>query len=328
MNDTNNSEAWRKDSRLAKAPVTVSRAAQEFLTTMASMPRPPRPAVDDRDGWIAAVGASDAMWEPRVQAMLAASRAKTETREIAGVTVHVATPETIDAKFADCAYLYAHGGAFIFGGGRYAMAHGALAATQLGCTVYSVDYRMAPFHLFPQAPEDCLAVYRALLTDYSPKTLAIGGSSAGGNLALVTALMARDRKLPLPAGLVLLTPEVDLTEAGDTFQTHEFVDVVLQKGVMDCNLVYAGGRDLKEPYLSPLFADYTRHFPRVFIQSGTRDIFLSNCALLHRKMLKAGIDAELHVWEAMPHGGFGGASPEDAEVESAVKDFLTRAWGG
>jgi epsilon-lactone hydrolase len=166
-----------------------------------------------------------------------------------------------------------------------------------------------------------------VIKTHAPKSTAIGGSSAGGNLALVTALMIRDRGLPPPAGVVLLTPETDLTESGDTFQTHEDIDVVLKAGLPECNELYAAGRPLTDPYLSPIFAEYSADFPPVFIQSGTRDLFLSNCALLHRKMLKAGVRAELHVWEAMPHGGFGGASPEDAEVDGAVRDFLARCWG-
>jgi acetyl esterase/lipase len=321
-------QEWRAKARLTAAPGTVSAEAQTFLEAMAAMPRPPRPALDDHDGWVKMATASEALFAPRAEAMLAKAACRMETREMGGVPVHVATPPGMDARAAKRAYIYIHGGAFVFGGGKWPAANAAAAADCIGCTVYSVEYRMAPQHLFPRAPEDCLAVYRAVMERHEPAATAIGGSSAGGNLALVTALMARDRGLPLPTGLVLLTPEVDLTESGDTFQTHENIDVVLQRRLMDCNLLYAGGHALTDPYLSPLFAEYTSDFPRVFIQSGTRDLFLSNCALLHRKMLKAGIEAELHVWEAMPHGGFGGSAPEDIEVDEAIGAFLNRCWRG
>ncbi len=324
MSDTENSV--RIAARLTQLPTTISKAAQDHLALMCDMPRPPRPALDDIDGWNKTIAASDAMFAPRTDAMLAKAKSKVEERQIGGVRVYVATPPGMDKRAAERAYVYMHGGAFIFGGGRYPMAEAVDMADAMGVTVYSIDYRMAPAHRFPAAPNDCLAVYKDVVARHGANNVVVGGSSAGGNLALVTVLMARDQKLPLPAGLVLYTPETDLTETGDSFQTHENVDVVLKRHLLDCNELYAGGRDLKDPYLSPIFATYTKDFPPTWIQSGTRDLFLSNCAMLHRKMRNAGIDAELHVWEAMPHGGFGGASPEDADVDAAARAFIDRCF--
>jgi acetyl esterase/lipase len=164
-------------------------------------------------------------------------------------------------------------------------------------------------------------VYRALLEVRSPDRIVVGGGSAGGNLAAATVVRARDEGLPLPAGVVLLTPAVDLTESGDSFTTNLGIDSVLGL-LMQTNLLYANGHDLAHPYLSPLFADLAG-FPPTFLQSGTRDLFLSNTVRMHRKLREAGVDAELHVWEAMPHGGFGGA-PEDAEVRAELRRFLDR----
>ena len=204
---------------------------------------------------------------------------------------------------------------------------GGLLADRMGVTTVSVDYRMPPDHPFPAAPEDCFAVYRALIETHDPKRIVIGGSSAGGNLAAATMLMIRDRGLPAPAGLVLLTPEVDLTEAGDSFRTNALLDVTLKGTLEECNALYAAGRDLTDPYLSPLYGDLTG-FPPTLVQTGTRDILLSNSVLIHRKLRKAGVEAELHVWEAMPHGGFGmfgmGGAPENAEIDEEVKRFIDR----
>jgi acetyl esterase/lipase len=126
----------------------------------------------------------------------------------------------------------------------------------------------------------------------------------------------------MPTALVLRTPEVDLTESGDSFHTNAGIDNVLSS-LREVNELYANGYDLSHPYLSPLFADLSG-FPPTFLQSGTRDLFLSNTVRMHRKLLSAGVEAELHVFEAMPHGGFGGTSPEDAELAAAVRDFLDR----
>lgn len=71
---------------------------------------------------------------------------------------------------------------------------------------------------------------------------------------------------------------------------------------------------MRDPYLSPLFADFSKGFPPTLLSSGTRDLFLSNTVLLHRALRRAGIDAELHVFEAMSHGGFFGKAPEDREL--------------
>src|SRR5262249_34685177 len=160
------------------------------------------------------------------------------------------TPDK-EGSGARCLYLYMHGGAFVFGAGPFAMATGARACDALDLTTVSVDYRMPPSHPFPAALEDCLAVYQDLLERDPEQRIVVGGSSAGGNLAAAVTLLIRDRSLPPPAAVVLLTPEVDLTESGDTFRTNELLDVTLKRGLSECNALYAGGRDLRDPYLSP-----------------------------------------------------------------------------
>jgi acetyl esterase/lipase len=302
-------------------PATISPTARAQLAAAAANPPNRRPAPGDLAGWREAVAASEAMWRPLAQAMLDAAVARVEDVEIAGVPCYVAGPA---AEQGGPIYLYFHGGAFVFGGGLFARAHGAANADRLGCTVVSVDYRMPPDHPFPAAPDDGVAVYRALIERHDPSRIVIGGSSAGGNIAAAVTLMIRDAGLPLPGAVVLLTPEVDLTEAGDSFRTNELLDVVLKRGLPECNALYAAGRDLTDPYLSPLFADFAVGFPPTLVQTGTRDLFLSNSALIHRKLRAAGIPAELHVWEAMPHGGFGGGAPEDQEVFAEVRAFIDR----
>jgi acetyl esterase/lipase len=190
-----------------------------------------------------------------------------------------------------------------------------------GMIHWAVDYRMPPLHPYPAPLDDCIAVYRALLDQRDATDIFVGGGSAGGNLAAALIARAKDEGLPLPAGLVLMSPEVDLTESGDTFATNLGVDNVLGL-LMQANLLYADGRDLRDPYLSPLFADVAG-FPPTFLQAGTRDLFLSNTVRMHRKLRDAGVDAELHVWEAMPHGGFGGA-PEDLDVRIELRRFLDK----
>lgn len=184
---------------------------------------------------------------------------------------------------------------------------------------------MPPEYPYPAALDDCLTAYQYVLERHEACNIVISGRSAGGNLAVAMALRARDEGLPMPAGLVLLSPEVDLTESGDSFQTNQLIDVVLPRSLMKNNLLYADGADLTHPYLSPLFGDFT-NFPPSFLQSGTRDLFLSNSVRLHRLLRHANVSAELHVFEAMPHGGFTGATPEDLDLRHEITRFVRQCW--
>ncbi len=308
-------------------PPTISAQARQLLSDRTIEPRMVWPSADDKDAWRARVATTDAARQKMVETMLASATANIETTHIAGVQCYDCAP--VDASADDLPiYLFAHGGAFVAGGGDFAKAQGARAADGLRVRVVSVDYRMPPDHPFPAAPNDLLEVYKALIAQVDPGRIVIAGSSAGGNIAAAAILMIRDQGLPMPAGAILMTPEVDLTESGDTFRTNEELDVILKGGLPECNALYADGHDLRDPYLSPLFADYSAGFPPTFVQSGTRDLFLSNSVLLHRKLRNAGIDAELHVWEAMPHGGFGiGDTPESDEIRAEVARFIRRVIG-
>lgn len=317
-------EPVRLPARDIPPPSTISDKARQSLSEGALGPDPGWPPAHDLDAWRAAIAASEAMWEEASAPVLAATPSKVEARLIGGVTCHVATPPSASGEPV---YLFIHGGAFVFGAGAYARMQAAIQADRIGFATVSVDYRIPPDHPFPAAPEDCFAVYNALLETHDPSRIVVGGSSAGGNLAAALMLMIADRGLRAPAGVVLLTPEVDLTEAGDSFRTNVLLDVSLKGPLPDPNAVYAAGHDLTDPYLSPLYGDVSG-FPPTLVQTGTRDILLSNSVLMHRKLRKAGVEAELHVWEAMPHGGFGafgaGDAPENFEIDDEVRRFIQR----
>jgi monoterpene epsilon-lactone hydrolase len=120
-----------------------------------------------------------------------------------------------------------HGGALIAGGGDLCRTMASRAALRLQATVYAPDYRLPPQCPFPAALDDCVAAYRHVLGLHEPGQIVVQGSSAGGNLAAALMLRAKAESLPMPAGLVLETPQLDLTESGDSFQTNEIIDVVL-----------------------------------------------------------------------------------------------------
>jgi acetyl esterase/lipase len=246
--------------------------------------------------------------------------ATVESRTVAGIRVDVVTPDAVDAD--DRVVLEIHGGALISFGGALCTTMTRLAVGRLPLTTWGPDYRMPPDHPYPAALDDCLAAYRALLGERRPDRIVLSGTSAGGNLAAALVLRARDEGLPLPAAVVLGTPEVDLTESGDSFVTNLGLDPRLRP-LMPVNLLYADGHDLAHPYLSPLFGDL-RGFPPTILTTGTRDLFLSNTVRMHRALRRAGATADLHVLEAAPHGGFFGMAPEDAEITDEIRQFVDR----
>ena len=248
-----------------------------------------------------------------------------ETTRMGGVTVHISTPENMAPEAKGRVYMEMHGGGLVFIEGEGCRRGGMREAERVGVRTVSVDYGNPPDHRYPAALDDCVAVYRELLKTHKPGQIIVGGISGGGNLAAACALRVRDEGLPLPAALVLLTPEVDLTESGDSFSTLHGIDPVLTDKLAVQIQAYAPGRDLSHPYLSPIFGDFSRGYPPTFLQSGTRDMFLSNTVRMHRALRKAGIEADLHVWEAMPHGGFF-VGPEDAEISAEMRRFIDAHW--
>jgi acetyl esterase/lipase len=322
---TDGSDGVHLTARTIPVPKSISLEAQAALA-MARPAQAPFPALTDKAGWLARIAEMNTGMAAMMREPLMALPVTSASETIAGVPVFVTEPATIPTENRDKALLYFHGGGLVILGGESTGLFARMEAFANRCRVYAVDYRNPPDHPYPAAIDDCVAVYRELLGTYRPDQIVISGASGGGNLAASVPLKIRDLGLPLPAAVGLFTPEVDLTESGDTFHTNRDIDVVLRGGLPEFNALYANGADLADPYLSPIFADFTKGFPPTFIQTGTRDVFLSNSARIHRALRKAGIDAELHVWEAMPHGGFGGA-PEDQEMRVEFAHFLAKHAG-
>ncbi|WP_340054107.1 alpha/beta hydrolase [Pseudomonas sp. JAI120] len=317
------SDGVRISPRTIPVPSSISPAAQAMLKRMVGEDGVPlnalhvMPAPDDHDGWGRMQATVAEHFAATTAGQAVSLHASLHTLRVENATVHVATP----SDHTGGAYIDLHGGALVFGGGENCRVAAGRQADLHNMVCYGVDYRMPPDHPYPAALDDCMATYRHVLKHHAPDRIVIGGRSAGGNLAAALVLRARDEGLPLPAALVLLSPEVDLTESGDSFHVNRTVDVVLPNPLMGTNLLYAADADLAHPYLSPLFGDFSRGFPPTFLQSGTRDLFLSNTVRLHRALRQARVPAQLHVFEAMPHGGFMGA-PEDAELAQEIRAFV------
>jgi monoterpene epsilon-lactone hydrolase len=206
------------------------------------------------------------------------------------------------------------------------MALGKITAMQFGGVTFAVDYRMPPGHPYPAGLDDCLDVYRAMLKEYGAKNILVSGESAGGNLAAALMHRIKDAGLARPAALILNTPVTDLTNAGDSWQILRGLDPVLRDpdGVGSTAL-YLNGNDPRHRYLSPLLGELTG-FPPTHLITGTRDRLLSDTVRMHAALRAAGVEADLYVAEAMPHGGFGKLTPEDAAVLKDTQKWLSRHW--
>ena len=101
----------------------------------------------------------------------------------------------------------------------------------------------------------------------------------------------------------LLSPWTDITPKGDTYYTLEGIDPILnyEKNLRHSAQAYAGKNNMKNPLISPIYADYSKGFPKTLIHIGTREIFMSNAARLQKKMLDENVDVYLRLWEGMWH---------------------------
>ncbi len=297
-------------------PAFLSPVARAYLQPQPQMLA--HPPLDDKAGWRAYVATIDQAVLPMLPQISAQATATVTVRDADGAKVFDILPPGVDPD-ARGVVLEMHGGALILCGGELCKIMGMGSAARLQRRVWAVDYRMAPDHPHPAALDDSIAAYRALLRERDASEIIVSGGSAGGNLAAALMLRARDEGLPLPAGLILGTPEIDLTESGDSFHTNLGVDPSL-RSLMPVNLLYANGHDLAHPYLSPLFGELAG-FPPTLLTTGTRDLYLSNTVRMHRKLRAAGVAAELHVTEAGPHTGFPGG-PEGAEIDREVRRFV------
>ena len=314
------------EARIVPFPASISEQARTALAAAVGpdgrlLARPPLPPAEDLAAWTAVQAAFEQLMIQRFAAIPRSSTAA--LRDVDGVPVYVVTPDNLPSSREGYVCLDIHGGALVYGGGEACKMFGQMIAEGFQTCTYSVDYRLAPQFPYPAALDDCLAVYKHLLEVCPPEKIAVAGGSAGGNLATALMLRVRDESLPLPALLVLMTPEVDLTESGDSFEVNRDADVTLRP-LLEINKMYAGGEALTHPYVSPLFGEFTG-FPPTYIQSGTRDLFLSNAARLHQALLQANVDAELHIFEARPHAGFGGA-PEDLQARASAARFFAKHW--
>src|SRR6267143_1887959 len=221
---------------------------------------------------------------------------------------------------SDAAILHVHGGWFNAGSAtayRHLVGH---IAARAGARAFVTDYRLAPEHPFPAAVDDVLATFRGM-EESGIRRIGITGDSAGGNLALVLASVARTKTV----GAVALSPVTDLTLSGATYETRADADPYFTKEqVAELVHSYLGSADASEPRASPLQGRFSG-LPPIRIHVGDDEVLLDDSRRYVERAITAGVDARLDVWTGMPHGfpAIIGPIKTSAQALDAIGLFLT-----
>ena len=316
-------------ARALPVPDTVSPQVQKLI------------AAPLRPGW-EVLPKTGEEWKPVSEAGAAATirnlpglkerlQVKVENTTIDGVRVFIVTPAQVAPEHANRTFIHMHGGCYVLNGGEAGLPEAMLMASFARARIISVDYRMPPEAYFPAALEDGMTVWKSALKTTPPRNIAVFGTSAGGALTLEMVLKAKQDGIPMPGAIAPGTPMSDTTKTGDTFYTNELIDNVLvsRDGFCDAGAkVYAAGRDLHDPLLSPVYGDMAG-FPPTILTSGTRDLLLSNTVRVHRKLRQAGIEAALQVFEGQSHAHYlrDDTAPETREVFEEMGRFFDKHMG-
>ena len=220
--------------------------------------------------------------------------------------------------------LYLHGGGYTCGSLEYAKGFAATLASQCGVRVFCAAYRLAPENPYPAAVDDALEAYRYLLKKgYAPRQILLCGESAGGGLIYALCLRLRQEGLELPCGLIGISPWVDLTGSGQSYETNRDNDPSLTQELLE---FYAKcyTTDPADPLCSPLFGDLTG-FPPSLLFAGGDEILLDDARALHEKLVQSGCRSMLHIAPERWHAYVLYCLSENMEEDMAAIDrFLTK----
>ena len=219
--------------------------------------------------------------------------------------------------------LYLHGGGYTCGSLEYAKGFSSVLAAECGVRVFCAAYRLAPEHRYPAAVEDALEAYQYLLKKgYAGHQILLCGESAGGGLIYALCLKLKELGLPLPCGLIGISPWTDLTGSGKSYEENREVDPSMSPELLQ---FYAKcyTDDPADPLCSPLFGDLTG-FPPSLLFVGGDEVMLDDTRMLHEKLVKSGCRSKLIVaperWHAYVLYCLSENMPQDFEAINRFMD--------
>jgi epsilon-lactone hydrolase len=305
-------------TRVVPVPQTISPQAQQAVGRAEPDQGPPQPLEERRRLTDAYTARARVEWTKLCPNTLVDAT-------IAGVPVHIVTPEDMPEANGYKVLLNLHGGGFNSDSGSYT--ESIPIASYARIKVVAVLYRLAPEHPFPAAVDDSVAVYKELLKTYKPDHIVIYGTSAGAILTAEVAAKLKQLGLPLPAALGIFSGMGDFARPGDSIAMYALRGLAghldpPEPGAHDP--FYVASTDAKDPILSPIYGDLHGLPPTLFITSG-RDLLLSGTVNLHRAYRNAGVDAQLVVYDALPHAfWYDPQLPEAIEANHIMADFFVK----
>ena len=223
--------------------------------------------------------------------------------------------------------LYTHGGGFAVGSASSHRKLAAHVAKALGVHALVLDYRLAPEHPHPAGLEDAVSAFVALTErGIAPEDITTIGDSAGGNLAVATALALKEQSKPLPGRVIAFSPWLDMENKGETLVTNDATDALISVGLLEGMIAGVLGNQTSPtaPLANPLYADYTG-FPRLYITAGGAESLLDNATRLHDLATAAGVDVTLSVVEGQQHVfpfNAGRTAAADDQIAAIAKWFV------
>src|SRR6266567_1538815 len=282
-------------ARVVPMPVTISPEAQQWLASLTQQKGGSQTLAERRartDEWRKFGSGEARKYYP----------VNVEETSMAGVRTDIITPLTMPEANRSRVLINLHGGGFNSDSGS--LIEGIPIANLAKTKVLSVYYRLAPENPFPAAVDDVVAVFKELLKTYKPDSIGIFGTSAGAILTAEVVVRLKQLGLPLPAALGIFSGLADFSRPGDARQIFTLNGLPGGLEPVDPNHLpddqYVGKTDRQDPVLSPIFADL-HGMPASLLVTSTRDLLLSDTATFHRALLGAGDDAQLVVFEALPH---------------------------
>ncbi len=305
-------------TRVVPVPKTLSPEAQRRLSRPQPDQGPPQSLAERRKGTDAYTARARVEWTRLCPNQLVEAK-------MAGVPVRIVTPEGMPDANRDKVLLNLHGGGFNSDSGSYTESIPVAGYSKM--KVVAVLYRLAPEHPFPAAVDDSIAVYKELLKSYQPSHIVIYGTSAGAILTAEVGARLKQMGLPLPAALGIFSGMGDFARDGDSMAIYSLGGFSGHLDPPDPGShlsEYVAATNPQDPVLSPIYSDLHGLPPTLFITSG-RDLLLSGTVDLHRAYLKAGVDARLVVFDALPHAfWYDSTLPEAIEANHMMADFFVQ----
>ena len=235
----------------------------------------------------------------------------------------VVAPEAVDDRIM----VYLHGGGYLVGSMRTHRVTLSKISRVAAARVLGLDYRLSPESHFPAPVEDTVAAYRWLLSNGAdPKKIVFGGDSAGGGLTVSAFVALRYLGEPLPAAGICISAWTDLDHTGESMITNAEVDPnISRERLTGMAKTYMGGKDLRAPLASPIYADL-HGLPPLLIMVGSIEVLLDDSTRLAERARAAGVDVTLEVWDDMPHNWplFAPILPEGQQAIGRIGEFIRK----